>query len=44
MNENDMANLDLEVQMGMRAQAMGRDQNELIGKMRALPQALILDY
>ncbi len=44
MGENDMAYLDLEIQMGMRAQAMGRDQNDLIDKMRELPQALVTAY
>jgi hypothetical protein len=43
-DDNDLAYLDLEIQMGMRAQAMGRDQNDLIDKMRALPQALVTAY
>ena len=44
MNDDDPAYMDLEIQIGMRAQAMGRDQNELIGKMRELPQTLISAY
>ena len=44
MDDNDLAYLDLEMQMGMRVQAMGRDQNDLIDRMRALPQALVIEY
>jgi len=44
MNDNNLVYLDLEAQMGMRAQVMGRDKNEVIAKMQALPQTLILAY
>ena len=41
---NDLTYLDLEMQMQMRIQAMGRGQNDFIDKMRALPQALVTAY
>jgi len=44
LDDNDLVYLGLEMQMAMRVQAMGRDQDELIGKMRALPQVLVIEY
>ena len=44
MNDEEMDYLSFEIQQGMRAQAMGRDQNDMVQKMRGLPNALINAY
>ena len=44
LTELDLEILGMEMQMGMRVQAMGRDPNELVRSMRALPPALISAY
>lgn len=42
--DNDWDYLSWEFMLGMRAQSMGRDQNELVFKMRALPPGLVMAY
>ena len=42
--DDGFALLELEMTMGMRAQSMGRDQNELIERMRELPPDLLFAY
>jgi hypothetical protein len=44
MDGDGQAYLGLEILIGMRAQSMGRDQNDLIRKMRELPQTLVTNY
>ncbi len=44
MTDDPFAYLNIEMQMGMPAQSMGRDQNELVWKMRELTQQLVLAY
>lgn len=44
MDDEEMDYLSFEIQQGMRAQAMGRDQNDIVQKMRGLPNALINAY
>ena len=39
-----MMTIDNEFLMGFRAQSMGRDQNEVIAKMRALPPGVVDRY
>jgi hypothetical protein len=41
---NEWDYLSWEFLLGMRAQSMGRDQNELVFKMRALPAGLVMAY
>lgn len=41
---NNLDYLGWELLLGMRTQIMGRDQNLLIDRMRALPQGLVMAY